>query len=253
MAPVCHRACAGLVGALLMLSGGCTSPTPVGAAADFFPLHPEDTWVYEVVRPLRSQHTRMTVRVRGERYIAPLGRRCRLVEESYPADDASAEVTTALTGKLELYPVAYYSQAGFLYRALSLEYRNDELHDIGLGSSDERFLPDGLREDLTWESETTAYRLSDRVSYTVHQNHRSRLEPTAVEVPAGRFAGCIRVDTVALHNGWSVGGADGQPVVWYYSDWYAPGVGLVRTLQSNRPDGGAPTTRIELVGYDVAR
>src|SRR5258705_13161111 len=67
-----------LAGALMWWSTACTRQRTEPAAANFFPLHAEDTWVYDVVRPMRNERTRMTVRVRGERYIASLGRRCRL-------------------------------------------------------------------------------------------------------------------------------------------------------------------------------
>jgi hypothetical protein len=45
---------------------------------------------------------------------------------------------------------------------------------------------------------------------------------------------------------------EGEPLILYYSDWYAPNVGLVRTRQANRPNGNPPLAQIELVAYDVA-
>ena len=86
----------------------------------FFRCTPDDTWIYAVDRPLRNLHTRMTVRVRGERYVESLRRRCRLVDESYAGNDNEIE---APGGKPEIHPIAYYRENGFLYRALSLEYR----------------------------------------------------------------------------------------------------------------------------------
>lgn len=232
-------------------AAACTRPSRDGGQTDFFPLHAEDTWVYEVVRPLRNLRTRMTVRVRGEHYIDALGRRCRLVDESYPADDAPLGDTLGTSAKPEVYPIAYYRENGFLYRALSLEYRGNELRDVGIGSSEERFLPDGLGNDLAWDSVTTAYDLGGGNGYGVRQTHRAALEVRAIEVPAGRFTGCVRVDTVALHGGQRNGKYDADPIVLYYADWYAPNVGLIRTVESNRPDGGPALAQIELLAYDV--
>lgn len=244
------RACVGVVAGMLTLSAaGCNRPPAETHAADFFPLHPDDTWVYEVARPLRNLRTRMTVRVRGDRYIEALRRRCRLVDESYAGDDNEID---APGGKAEIYPIAYYRENGFLYRALSLEYHGSELRDVGLGSGEERFLPDALGRDLSWDSITTAYDLGGGNGYGVRQSHRAVPEPAEIAVPAGHFTGCIRVDTVALHGGKRDGIYDADPIVLYYSDWYAPNVGLVRTVQSNRPDGnGPPLSQVELLAYDV--
>jgi len=245
--------CAGILSGVLLVSSGCTrSGRDSGSATpDFFPLHAEDTWVYEVIRPMRNSRTRMTVRVRDEHYVETLGRRARMVDESYAADDAPLGAPTGLSGKAEIYPIAYYRRDGFLYRALSLEYRNQELHDVGIGSAEERFLPDGLGSGLSWDSITTAYDLGGGTGYDVRQTHRAVLEAAAIEVPAGRFSGVVRVDTVALHGGRRDGQYDSDPIVLYYSDWYAPNIGLVRTVQSMRADGGPPVAEIALLAYDV--
>jgi len=224
--------------------GACERSRPTDSNVNFFPLHAEDTWVYEVTRPLRNRRSRMTVRARGDQYVAALKRRCQLVEESYSPDEDNG-------GRPETYPIAYYRENGFLYRAMSLEYRDGELQDIGLGSSEERFLPDQPTADSTWESRTTAYKLGVQESYGVTQHHRAALDPDTITVPAGSFSRCLRVDTVAVHRGKREGKDDDRPVILYYADWYAPNVGLVRTLQWSRPDGGPPLAKIELVAYDV--
>jgi hypothetical protein len=248
------RACAQLfAGLLTLLAVACTRQKVENTKADFFPLHADDTWIYAVDRPLRNLHTRMTVRVRGERYVESLRRRCRLVEESYGGDDNEIETPGATP---EIHPIAYYHENGFLYRALSLEYHGNEVRDVGLGSGEERFLPETLGRDSSWDSLTTAYNLGGGTGYDVRQTHRAVSESGVVEVPAGRFAGCIRVDTVAVHGGKHEGQYDANPIVLYYSDWYAPNVGLVRTIQSNRPDtstpgSGPPLSQIELLAYDV--
>jgi hypothetical protein len=201
---------------------------------------------------LRNVRTRMTVRVRGERFIHSLGLTCRLVDETYGGADAAMVAALGETPDAEVHPIAYCRKDGFLYRALSLEYDGDDVREIGLGSGEERFLPDGLSSDLSWESLTTAYNLGGGTGYGVRQTHRAFVEADVVEVPAGRFGGCVRVETVAVHSGQFRGKSDADPVVLYYADWYAPNVGLVRTIQSDRPGReGPPLAQIELLAYDV--
>ncbi|HVN86288.1 MAG TPA: hypothetical protein VMW17_15745 [Candidatus Binatia bacterium] len=226
-------------GGLIACHRGQTAP-----GVTFFPLHAEDTWIYEVARPLRNERTRMTVRARGDQFIEVLHRNAYLVEESYAADDENG-------GHPETYPIAYYRENGFLYRAMSLEYHDGKLRDAGLGSAEERFLPDVFGADTRWESLTTAYDLGPTDHYGVTQHHRAAVDPSVISVPAGQFSGCVRVDTVAVHHSHREGHADDAPVTLYYADWYAPNVGLVRTIQSSRADGGPPLAEIALVAYDV--
>lgn len=252
MNPARARAYAGLLaGILAWLLAGCARQDHGTGEVDFFPLHAEDMWVYGVTQPLRNVRMRMTVRVRGERYISSIGRQCRLVDETYGGADAAMAATAGQTQDTQVHPIAYCRKDGFLYRALSLEYHGDEVREIGLGSGEERFLPDRLGGDSSWESVTTAYDLGGGTGYGVRQTHHAVIENAVIEVPAGRFSGCLRVETVAVHVGQYHGAKDPDPIVLYYADWYAPNVGLVRTIQSDRPGYGPPLAQIELLAYDV--
>ena len=246
------RACAGFVAGLLTWSlAGCHHDSGTGGRAEFFQLHDEDTWIYGVEQPLRNVHTRMTVRVRGQRYITTLGQRCQVVDETYGGPDAAMLGVQGETQDPQVHPIAYCLKDGFLYRALSLEYHGKEVQEAGLGSGEERFLPDGLEQDFVWDSVTTAYDLGGGTGYDVHQHHRAVPEARVIEVPAGHFSGCVRVETVAVHGGRHQGKSEPNPIVLYYNDWYAPNVGLVRTTQSDRPGDGPPLAQIELLAYDV--
>jgi hypothetical protein len=248
----CVRACAGFVAGLLSsFVTGCTHDSGRTERAQFFPLHDEDMWIYGVEQPLRNVHTRMTVRVRGQRYITTLGQRCHVVDETYGGPDAAMSQIRGETQDKDVHPIAYCLRDGFFYRALSLEYHGKDLQEIGLGSGEDRFLPDGLGNDIAWDSVTTAYDLGGGTGYDVHQHHRAVPEPRIIEVPAGRFAGCVRVETVAVHGGRHEGKSEPNPIVLYYTDWYAPNVGLIRTTQSDRPGDGPPLAQIELLAYDV--
>jgi len=229
-------------GVLACLIGGCRQTV---AVPDFFPLHANDTWVYEVGQPMRNRHLQMTVRVRGNQFVRAVGRSCDVVDESY------GEASAAPGDAVERYPIAYYRDGEFLHRILSLEYRDGEVTEAGLDSFEERFLPLGLAAASAWEGQTRAYALGPENDYRVMQKHQALREQAVVTVPAGSFRDCIRVDTVAVHGTTHGGQPDGSTMVLYYSDWYAPNVGLVQSVQHSRADGGPALAQVQLVAYDV--
>ncbi len=75
-------------------------------------------------------------------------------------------------------------------------------------------------------------------------------ERETVNVPAGSFGDCIRVDSSSTEGPGS-GYGPGEELVFYYSDWYAPGVGLVLTRQWDDPEREHERTRIELLTYSI--
>ena len=213
--------------------GGGTS------VADFFPLAPNSHWEYLVSRRPQGERFRFAATVRQDEFAGPNGHRCRIVEERY--GDLSPN---------ERFPVVYCAEGGFLHRVMSLEYRGEALEDNGLRSGEVKFLPINLGQASAWEGLTNAYRLPDGSGFEVRQLHQVYAQPEPIEVPAGRFERCARVETTAVH---SAIGPDGTPVgprvVFYYSDWYAPGVGLVRTEQ--RSATAEVLATIELVSYQI--
>ena len=233
-------ATAAVVGLVVAL-GGCAA---VGvrqgdATVDFFPLLPNSSWEYAVSRRAGAERFLFMATVRQDEFVPTNGRPCRIVDERY---------TDASEG--QRFPIVYCSEGGFLHRVMSLEYRGDALQDNGLHSGELRFLPRDLRGTPSWEGRTNAYRLSDGSGFDVQQLHQVIPEAEPVQVPAGAFAQCLRVDTTAVH---SAIGVDGAPVgprfVFYYSDWYAPNVGLVRTEQ--RDVRGETLATIELIRYEI--
>ena len=226
-----------------VLAAGCARIATRGphAVDDFFPLSPASTWEYVVSRRGGADTFRFVATVRPDAFVRADGRTCRIVDERYT--DVSAG---------ERFPVVYCSDGGFLHRVLSLEYRGETLEDTGLKSGELRFLPTDLAQVRQWQGWTNAYRLPDGSGFQVQQFHEVRPELERVDVPAGHFARCIRVETMAAHF---ATGPDGSPVgprfVFYYSDWYAPGVGLVKTEQ--RSASSEVVATIDLLQYEIAR
>lgn len=231
-------------GVLALSMAGCASrllqPTQPPAPADFFPLADASRWEYVVRHFPGGKAFKFIAVVRGERFVAAAGRRCRVVDETY----------TGFGGGFA-HPVAYCRRGGFLDRVMSIEYQGTRLRDNGLKSVERRFLPVVLAPGISWEGLTNAYQLPDGSGYVVRQVHRAMLERDVVEVPAGRFQDCLRVETKALHNARNRERVIGPTVIFYYVDWYAPGVGLVKTLQTARRGEAQPISQIELLSYDV--
>ena len=207
----------------------------------YFPLRNDDTWVYDIARSSAADHARLTVHARGDQFVGPLRQRAHVVEERYSPHTSGPDG--------EPYLLAYYQDEGYVHRAMSLEYKGEEIVELGPHAAEERFLPLRLDERSKWSGTTTAYDVPGGAGYAVKQTHAAAREPDAVQVPAGRFADCIRVETVAVQQMEEEGQRRGQPVVLYYRDWYAPNVGLVLSRLSNRPDHSAVLAETTLVSF----
>jgi hypothetical protein len=230
-----------LLGAAL---AGCTaalsSVRPAASShASFFPLAPNSRWEYAVRRQTGHEQFAFIATVQQREFIAEDGQACRVVDERY----------TDVTGGTR-FPVLYCAKGGFLHRVMSLEYRGEVLEDNGLRSGELKFLPEDLAHTAAWEGWTNAYRLPDGSGFEVRQLHERLPEVTQVVVPAGTFGACLRVNTTAIHSATGPDGRSvGPSIVFYYTDWYAPGVGLVKTEQ--RDARAAVLATIELVRYEI--
>ena len=219
---------------------GCALPVARGRVtrdADFFPLAPRSRWEYGVQRYGGKETFRYVATVRVGGFQTADGHSCPVVDEQYGADP-------------QRFPVVYCTENGFIHRLMSLEYRGETLEDNGLRSGELKFLPTDLRHVPAWDGVTNAYRMPDGSGFEIQQQHRVVPALERIIVPAGDFPRCVRVETTAVHSANDVEGAlTGPRVIFYYSDWYAPGVGLVKTEQ--RDNDGAVVTTIELDHYEI--
>ena len=111
--------------------------------------------------------------------------------------------------------------------------------------------PEVLAQGASWDSNTQAFRVGGGIGFSVTFRHTVSLERESVEVPAGTFANCVRVDTYST-EGPNSGYRPGEELVFYYADWYAPDVGLVLTRQWDDAEHQRERTRIELLAYSIA-
>jgi hypothetical protein len=216
-------------------------PPPPRTVATYFPLVPTSAWSYRVENLVQGRTYRAEVTVRSRAFVEAIGIEGIQVEEEFVGNTGPGLVE-------EPEPILYFHKGGYLERVY-LTYQGGKAVPVGLGSEESRFLPEALDEGRSWDSTTAAFRLGGGWTYDVVHHHRVALEPATVDVPAGSFRNCIRVDTHSSHGPGSGGGT--QELVFYYSDWYAPGVGLVRTRQWGDAERRQERTRIDLLDYRI--
>jgi DUF3108-like len=236
-----RRAGATLAAAALALTVacGCNSPVKPGnaSAPNFFPLGKNFTWTYQVDSKSQQQKYIVVDKVRGEEYV--------------PALKMSAEVVDEFTSMRRggLRPVIYYQTAdGYLTRLSGLDYSGNKITTPPWGRSEEdKFLPSLLMPDRTWDNLILPYGHLNG-SPEIAQHHHSFIESKTIQVPAGAFTGCIRIETNAAYSG---GLTTGRHMKLYYLDWYAPNIGLVRSLTLEGGGKGPVMERVELLRYDL--
>ncbi len=242
----------GLTGLMVVFLSGYTRHTATTAQTEFFPLHRHDTWTYRVHRPTAQVSFPLVVTVRGEHYCDAIALDCQIVEERHRIPRILPQ-EFAVRHEEYTFPVAYYVREGFVHRLMSLSYEDGRLVDSHLDSAEYRFLPLHLQAGVEWESSLHAYEAGDGLfgQGSTHK-HRVVKENALVVVPAGRFQQCLRVETETLITATALKKSPRQQEVrLYYVDWYAPGVGLVKSIQKEHLTTEEELSRIELVTYHV--
>lgn len=222
-------------GAVLSACGGTPSP-------EYFPLNPGLRWDYAVREksPVVDQVQPMSLRnlddatredVRYTRRLASDGNEYWLTR----SDDAVLR--------------------GGIRTAIDFEPRMDEQARIVMQ------LPPTVGQ--AWETETRPYILErvepfrERFFQDDSKKISLRMQVAAlndvVEVPAGRFERCLRIEGSGVLNVLADARIGASEVPVTHTEWYAPGVGLVKLVREEKLDttqivGG--TITMELVGFE---
>lgn len=206
-------------------------------AGSFFPLEVNATWTYRINSKSQRATYVVTDKVIGERYVPSLNVTGEVVEEYYNMDRGGTR------------PIVYVVKNGYLNRLSGLEYaKQEDIEAPAWGrSEDGAFMPARLVPELIWHSKILPFGHLDG-AFDINQEHRSVFETDDVIVPAGRFSGCIRIDTNAVYEGGNYSRV-GKKMELAYRDWYAPNVGLVRTVALEGGPSGPEMERVELVKY----
>jgi hypothetical protein len=214
-------------------------PIPVES---YFPLTEKSQWHYRVRDLVRKLTYQTKVRVYGTQYVDAVRREGISVEERYSSFAVGGPYVLE-----EQEPMLYFRENGYLNRVL-LTYQAGRVVAAS-GSGDRQFLPELLTHGASWNGNTEAFHVGD-LGFKVSFSHTVALERETIEVPAGAFKDCIRVDTAST-EGPDSGYRPGEELVFYYSDWYAPGVGLVLTRQWDDAARERERTRIELLAFSI--
>jgi hypothetical protein len=227
-----------LVGLFSVVVAGCNGAGPANPSAVFFPLQPNMMWMYRVQSKSQQRSYVFTDTVVGQQYVPALKLTGAVVQEFYNLDRAG------------LRPIIYTQKKGYLTRLSGLDYIKQQIEPPAWGRSiEEDFLPERLRPDTAWENKLFPYGKMPG-AFDLAQSHKSFVEGSTIEVPAGRYSGCIRIETLARYEG---GAYDRQSHVLRlaYEDWYAPNVGLVRTIAYEGGASGPEMERVELIRFET--
>jgi hypothetical protein len=223
---------------LLPLFGcqGKTAQFNPAVARDFFPLAPDSVWTYRVNS--KSQRTTYVVtdKAIGEEYVPSLDVTGEVVEEYYNMDRGGTR------------PIVYITKNGYWTRLSGLDYSKDDIQAPAWGRSEEgEFMPATLIPGVNWKSEIFPFGHMPG-SFDIRQLHHTFFEPADVVVPAGHFTGCMRIETEARYEGGSYAKMS-KPLMLVYEDYYAPRVGLIKTLALEGNSRGREIERVELIRF----
>ena len=212
----------GVAVTLVWLAGGqkraSFDPEMAGA---FFPLRPGLSWTYRFTGKNPNTNEIITNRAMGNERLASLRAADRATSNAYITSlKAAGEVVSEYSGPggTATSTDIYVIDAGYITRLSTLD------NPASIVSGERQFLPQLLSPGLTWSNSLLPFG-SPSAAFRVVQKHRTFLDPDEVVVPAGRFSGCIRIETDAVY-----GHNSREHDQFRYLDWYAPNVGLVRTL-----------------------
>jgi hypothetical protein len=218
---------------------GCQGKTarfnPV-LSRDFFPLVPETVWTYRVQSKSQRSTYVVTDKAVGEKYVPSLNVTGQVVEEYYNLERGGTR------------PIVYVTNGDYWTRLSGLDYAKDDIEAPAWGRSEEgQFMPASLLPDLSWDSKIFPFGHMPG-AFDIKQTHRSFFESGEVVVPAGHFIGCMRIETDALYEGGSYAKSN-KPMRLTYEDYYAPHVGLIKTLALEGGPGGPVMEKVELLRY----
>ncbi|HEY1852499.1 MAG TPA: hypothetical protein VGG60_15870 [Candidatus Binataceae bacterium] len=205
--------------------------------ANFFPLSPNAVWTYKIDSKSQRANYVVTDRVVGSQYVPALKLTGLVVEEFYNLDRAG------------LRPIVYQDTDGYITRLSGLDYAANQIKAPAWGRSEEKnFIPEHLTPNLAWKNILFPYGKLPG-SFDITQAHQSFMEPAEVVVPAGHFRNCIRIETLAHYEGGEYA-TQKQNLTLTYEDWYAPNVGLVRTVAYQGGADGPEMERVELMRFE---
>jgi len=192
-------------------------------AGDFFPLRPGLSWTYRII-----DSTHGTTHILTDRVLGWTGAQSSEVESEYSGPSGILKSS-----------ISYIVEHGYFTRQSTI--------NTGAGTvlAERAFLPQLLKPNLSWSNSLVPF-VEEPDLFHVKQTHQTFFDTTIVEVPAGNFSGCIRIETLALYQS----SFEANPSLRLkYVDWYAPHIGLIKTLVEQTGLFGSEIARIELLRF----
>ena len=220
---------------LLATAASCrpeVQPRPNEETGDYFPMVSDARWLYSV----RADLGRFKVEVtgRGEMPLPDGGERVFVMDERNLGRTLGFAVVA---------PVGYVKQEGYVARVSGVDYvgsdpESGKLVLLGLYEPTWMF-PEEPKPGQTWVQQTDMFGNRENRGAQMGWSGEVR-QLTSVRVPAGRFENVLEVET--LYRDASEGSL-GPKVI--YRDFYARGVGLIRSVTED--PSGDESNRIEQV------
>jgi hypothetical protein len=213
-------------------AGAADDRATAAFAARYFPLQPGLRWVYQVDDHYENTAEKVEVSVLGRRQVPGVPHDVVLVDEQ----------RSSAAGPTDTVPVLYYAERDFVTMRNDFAYRMGSLVVSLAGYTPRRILPLTPTPGQSWQETTyTSGETSDRDDNPTRCEWTYRvLGHETVNVPAGRFADAVRVETTARHRFFT----------YVYDDWYAADVGLVQSLARNPAKSDEVLVRLQLLSFD---
>jgi len=215
---------------LAACSGGAEPQGAPGAAAEeYFPLVEGARWTYALTGMVDGE---VEVIARGQRQVRGLDEPIFIMDEV--ADGRAL-------GFADVAPVGYVRQSGYVGRYLALDYDEGDIRLLA-GEDAERILPLDPEGVTEWEGQDRIFELPEGGGGARRTLHRlSSVE--LLEVPAGSFR-----DLIVVESQYWEPEASELPIL-RFQDFYAKGVGLIRSVTYDERQGGKIALEQDLVRY----
>jgi hypothetical protein len=222
-----------------LMSFGCdsseSSKATGAAATDYFPLVPGAHWRYKLALEIGSGE--VEVIARGDSAVEGLAGLAFIMDEhALQADQL---------GIAQVGPTAYVVRDGFLSRYTGLDYRTpDSLRMLG-EEDPTRVMPIGGAAGTEWTNDTRVLQQPENGGGGLIKWTGRTKNVAVLVVPAGEFKDVLLVET----EYWDPEQSPDHPLLSYH-DYYARGVGLLRSVTMNARDGGKQMAEQTLLDFD---
>jgi hypothetical protein len=211
---------------------------PADGSGEYFPLVPDGRWLYSVSASLGRFEVEVTGR--GEMEVPGVDERVFIMDER--------NLGRSL-GFAEVAPVAYVKNEGYMARVSSIDYlRSDpetgKLQLLGRYEPTWMF-PGDAEPGQTWVQQTDMFGNAENEGAKMGWSGTVQ-KLTSVSVPAGRFRDVLEVETLYRDASEKSGG----PKV-IYRDYYARGVGLIKSVTEDPSGNRANQIEQVLLEYSI--